>query len=168
MVRRALLGLFCGSASSIFLFSAVGNVGFGLCLGSLLGIGQVFAFFDLESGSAIDRAMTCAVFSLPFWVSINLIVLPVAAGQVPQWTAEDMRALFPALIGWLLFFVSLEALAQATRRVSVHFFGPESPRRVPSAPPKTIQIVILGGPQMQGKGSADSDRLLIRHQTYGV
>ena len=145
MVRRALLGLFCGSASSIFLFSAVGNVGFGLCLGALLGIGQVFAFFDLDSSSAIDRAMTCAAFSLPFWASINLIMLPVAAGQVPQWTAEDMRALFPALIGWLLFFVSLGALAQATRRVSVHFFGPESPRRVPPAPPKTIQIVILGG-----------------------
>ena len=84
IVRRALLGLFCGSASSVFLFSAVGNAGFGLCLGALLGIGQVFAFFDLDSGSAIDRAMTCAAFSLPFWASINLIVLPVAAGQVPQ------------------------------------------------------------------------------------
>src|SRR4029077_18398471 len=69
----------------------------------------------------------------------------VAAGQVPQWTAGDMRALFPALIGWLLFFVSLGTLAHATRRVSVHFFGPESPRRAPSAPPKTTQIVILGG-----------------------
>ncbi len=128
IVRRALLGLFCGSASSVFLCSAVGNVGFGLCLGALLGIGQVFAFFDLESGSAIDRAMTGAAFSLPFWAAINLILLPAAAGQVPQWTAGDMRALFPALIGWLLFFVSLGTLAQATRRVSVHFFGPESPR----------------------------------------
>jgi NADH dehydrogenase len=145
IVRRALLGLFCGSASSVFLCSAVGNVDFGLCLGALLGIGQVFAFFDLESGSAVDRAMTGAAFSLPFWAAINLILLPVAAGQVPQWTAGDMRALFPALIGWLLFFVSLGTLAQATRRVSVHFFGPESPRPAPSAPPKTTHIVILGG-----------------------
>jgi NADH dehydrogenase len=145
IVRRTILGLFCGSASSVFLFSAVGNAGFGLCLGALIGIGQVFAFFDLDSGSAIDRAMTCAVFSLPFWAAINLILLPVAAGQVPQWTAGDMRVLFPALNGWLLFFVSLATLAQATRRLCVRFFGPESPRRVPPAPPKTIQIVILGG-----------------------
>jgi NADH:ubiquinone reductase (H+-translocating) len=89
--------------------------------------------------------MTCAAFSLPFWAAINLILLPVAAGQAPQWTAGGMRVLFPALIGWLLFFVFLGALSQAARRVSVHFFGPESPRRAPSAPPKTTEIVILGG-----------------------
>jgi len=80
-VRRALLGLFCGSASSVFICSAVGNAGFGLCLGALLGIGQVFAVFDLKTGSAIDRAMTWAAFSLPFWAAINLIWLPVAAGK---------------------------------------------------------------------------------------
>ena len=145
IVRRALVGLFCGSVSSVFLCSAVRSVGLGLCLGAVLGVGQVLAFFDLEGGSTIDRAMTGAAFSLPFWAVINLILLPVAAGQVPQWTAGDMRALFPALIGWLLFFVSLGTLAQATRRASVHFFGPESPCRAPSAPPKTTQIVILGG-----------------------
>lgn len=92
IVRRALLSLFCGSASSVFLCSAVGNVSFGLCLGALLRIGQVFAFFDLESVSAIDGAMTCAAFSLPFWAAINLIFLPVAAGQVPHWAAGDMPA----------------------------------------------------------------------------
>jgi len=96
--------------------------------------------------------MTCAAFSLAFWAAINLILLPVAAGQVPQWTAGDMRALFPALIGWPLFFVSLGTLAQATRRVSVHFFGPESPRPSPSAPPKATQIVILGGGFAEGVG----------------
>ncbi len=103
IVRRALIGLLCGTASSIFLCSAVRSVGLGLFLGPLLGIAQIFAFFDLESGSAIDRAMTCAALGLPFWATINLILLPMAAGQMPQWTAGDMRSLFPALIGWLLF-----------------------------------------------------------------
>ena len=145
ILRRALLGLFCGSASSVFLCSAVRDAGFGLCLGALLGIGQVFAFSDLESGSTIDRAMTCAAFSLPSWAAINLILLPVAAGHAPQWTAGDMRALFPALIDWLLFFVSLATLAQATRRISVHFLGPELSSHATSAPPRTTQIVILGG-----------------------
>ncbi len=145
IVRRALVGLLCGTASSIFLCSAVRSVGLGLFLGALLGIAQVFAFFDLESGSAIDRAMTCAALGLPFWATINLIMLPMAAGQEPQWTAGDMRSLFPALIGWLLFFLFLGALSQAARRVSEHFLGPESPRRAPSAPTKTTQVVILGG-----------------------
>src|SRR5258708_36331383 len=107
IVRRALVGLLCGMASSIFLCSAVRSVGLGSFLGSLLGIAQVFAFFELESGSAIDRAMTWAALGLPFWAAIHLILLPIATGQVPQWTAGDMRSLFPALIGWLLFFLFL-------------------------------------------------------------
>src|ERR1700737_5162513 len=56
-----------------------------------------------------------------------------------------MRSLFPALIGWLVFFLFLGALSQAARRVSEHFLGPESPRRAPSAPTKRTQVVILGG-----------------------
>src|ERR1700726_3076418 len=78
IVRRALVGLLCGTASSIFLCSAVRSVGLGLFLGSLLGIAQVFVFFELEGGSAIDRAMTCAALGLPFWATINPILLPLA------------------------------------------------------------------------------------------
>src|SRR5258708_24056120 len=137
IVRRALVGLLCGTASSIFLCSAVRSVGLGLFLGSLLGIAQVFAFFELESGSAIDRAMTCAALGLPFWATINLILLPMAAGQEPQWTAGDMRSHFPALIGWLLFFLFLGALSQAARRVSAHFLCPESTRPAASPPTNT-------------------------------
>ena len=77
-MRRVLVGLFCGAASSVFLFSAVRSVGLALCLGSLLGIVQIFAFFDLEGGSAIDRGMTAAAaLGVPLWVTINVILLPI-------------------------------------------------------------------------------------------
>ena len=145
----------------------MGSVGLGLCLGAVVGVGQVLAFFDLEGGSTIDRAMTGAAFSLPFWAVINLILLPVTAGQVPQWTAGDMRSLFPALIGWLLFFVSLGTLAQATRRASVYCFGPESPRRAPSAPAKTTQIVILGGGFAGVTTAAHLEKLFRNDPTVG-
>jgi len=56
IVRRVLIGLVCGTVSSLFLCLAVRNVGLGLSLGALLGIAQIFAFFDLRGGSAIDRA----------------------------------------------------------------------------------------------------------------
>ena len=66
IVRRVLIGLVCGMVSSLFLCLAVRNIGLGLSLGALLGVAQIFAFFDLESGLAIDRAMTCAALGLPF------------------------------------------------------------------------------------------------------
>jgi hypothetical protein len=60
-----------------------------------LALPKVFAFFDLEGGSAIDRAMTCAALGLLFWATINVILLPLVAGQQSQWTAEEMGRFFP-------------------------------------------------------------------------
>jgi NADH dehydrogenase len=145
ILRRVLIGLACGSVSSLFLCLARRNVDLGLSLGALLGIAQIFAFFDLQGGSAIDRAMTCAALGLPFWATINVILLPLLAGQQPQWTAEEMRALFPALIGWLLFCFFLGILSQTAREVVQYFLGPESPAGAISLPMKATQVVILGG-----------------------
>ena len=145
IVRRVLIGSVCGTVSSLFLCLAVRNIGLGLSLGALLGIAQIFAFFDLRGGSAIDRAMTCAALGFSFWATINVILLPVLAGQRPQWTAEGMRALFPALIGWLLFCFFLGILSQAARELAKYFLGPESPARAPCPPEKMTQVVILGG-----------------------
>jgi len=145
IARRALIGLLCGIVSSFFLCFPLRNVGLGMALGALLGIAQIFAFFELESASAIDRAMTSATLGLPFWALVNVILLPIVAGQKPQWTAEEMRALFPALIGWLLFGFSLGILSQAVRKIAQYFLGPESPPPVPFHSKKETHVVILGG-----------------------
>src|SRR5260370_42414965 len=56
-----------------------------------------------------------------------------------------MRALFPALISWLLLCFFLGILSQAARQVAKYFLGPESPVRAISRPEKATQVVILGG-----------------------
>src|SRR3984893_3678454 len=53
IVRRVLIGLVFGTISSLFLCLAVRNIGLGLSLGALLGIAQIFAFF--EGSSPITR-----------------------------------------------------------------------------------------------------------------
>jgi NADH dehydrogenase len=145
MVRRVLIGLVCGTFASPFLCLAVRDIGLGVSLSALLGIAQIFAFFELRGGSAIDRAMTCAALGLPFWATINVILLPLLRGQQPQWTAEEMRELFPALICWLLSCFLLGILSQAARELAQYVLGPESPVRVISRPEKVTQVVILGG-----------------------
>jgi NADH:ubiquinone reductase (H+-translocating) len=145
ILRRVLIGLVCGAVSSPFLCLALRDIGLGMFLGALLGIAQIFAFFDLRGGSAIDRAMTCAALGLPFWATINVILLPLVRGQQPQWAAEEMRALFPALICWLLSCFFLGILSQAARELAQYFLGPESPVRAISRPEKVTQVVILGG-----------------------
>jgi NADH dehydrogenase len=145
ILRRVLIGLVCGAVSSPFLCLAVRDIGLGMFLGALLGVAQIFAFFDLRGGSAIDRAMTCAALGLPFWATINVILLPLVRGQQPQWAAEEMRALFPALICWQLSCFFLGILSQAARELVQYFLGPESPVRAISGPEKVTQVVILGG-----------------------
>src|SRR3984957_20662241 len=145
MVRRVLIGLVCGTVSSPFLCLAVRDIGLGVVLGALLGIAQMFAFFDLGGGSAIDRAMTCAALGLPFWATINVISLPLVRRQQPQWTAEEMRTLLPALICWLLCCFFLGILSQAARKLTQSCLGPELPVRAIFRPAKVNQVVILGG-----------------------
>ena len=123
ILRRVLIGLFCGAVSSPFLCLAVRDIGLGMFLGALLGIAQIFAFFDLRGGAAVDRAMTCAALGLPFWATINVILLPLVRGQQPQWVAEEMRALFPALICWVLSCFLLGILSQAARELAQSFAG---------------------------------------------
>jgi NADH dehydrogenase len=146
-LRRGLAGIACGLAAGTLLAGAFGNALLGIAVGAALGFVFALALPRVTSGpgAAADRAMTSAAFGLAMWGAINVILLPLLAGNAPQWTAEGMRTLFPALVGWLLFGFELGLVTTAAVWLMEKFFGPEPPAPENKIPEIKTRILILGG-----------------------
>jgi NADH dehydrogenase len=124
-----------------------GSISLGLAVGAVLGTAYALALPrpTRDPGTAADRAMTTAAFGLPIWGALNVVLLPLLAGQTPQWTAEGMRRLFPALVGWLLFGFALGLLTTGAVRLAELLFGVTPVPPEPASPELKTCVVILGG-----------------------
>jgi NADH:ubiquinone reductase (H+-translocating) len=147
ILRRALPGFTCGLLCGILLVGGFGNISIGLAVGAALGTAYALALPlpTRDAGAAADRAMTTAAFGLPIWGVLNVVLLPLLAGQTPQWTAEGMRGLFPALVGWLLFGFALGLLTTGALRLAERLFGVTPAPPEPVSPEVKTCVVILGG-----------------------
>ncbi len=143
MIRRSLIGALAGGAASAALIATAGHAGVSLLLGAT--IGAAFAVSTGPTpGDYLDNMMTAGALGVPLWGVVSVITLPLLSGQMPEWSSAQMREHFPALVGWVLYGVTLGLLAPALNDLTERLLGPEPASR-PTTPAPKKRILILGG-----------------------
>jgi NADH dehydrogenase len=142
--RRGGIGLLAGLVSGVILAAAPGEPGLGLALGAVVGVGYGLAVRP-TTRDYLGRMAAGAALGAPLWALIDVIVLPLLSGLPPQWTVDGVRALFPTLIGWMLYGAALALLTQALNDLARRLLGPEPELAAPPPPAAPTRIVIVGG-----------------------
>ena len=117
LFRRAILGGVAGIAASLALLPALGHPVPVLLMGAALGAG--YAMLTGQTPEAyLDNIFTAGAYGVPLWPVISVIALPVVSGQMPEWSAQQMRSHFPVLVGWVLSGLALGLFAQLLNDVA--------------------------------------------------
>ena len=142
-MRRAAIGAAAGLAASAPLIAADAAPHANLI--TSVAVGVVFALgMGRIRGAYAEAAMAGCALGVPLWIFVSCIGLPLLAGVASAFSAEQMRAQFPALMGWALYGCLLGVFTQGLNGLADRWVGTEAePERAPTGPPK--RIVILGG-----------------------
>ena len=161
-LRGSTAGLIAGVFASFPLAAISGSPVLAVAL--VMACGAVYATVSPRTARLadfLDSAFTAAALGVPLWGAVSVYTLPRLAGQGPQWTAEGMRVLFPALLGWLLSGFLLGALTPLAHWLAERWLGPEPAGALVAPPEARKRILILGG-GFAGVGTASELERLFR------
>jgi len=142
-LRKSLLGLLAGAAASAALMPTIGypvlSVLWGMVVGAVYSAG-----LRPTRRAYVDNLLTGAALGIPLWGLISVIAIPLLSGKTPEWSADQMRGHFPALVGWVLYGALVGLITQALTDIAETVVGPEV-EEVSPAPQEKKRIMILGG-----------------------
>jgi len=141
--RRNSIGLLSGAIASTALTATLHHGLWSFLLGVAIGVAYSAAVRPTRRAYA-DNLMVGGSLGVPLWGLISVIAIPLLSGQMPEWSAEQMRSHFPALVRWVLYGASLGLVTQGLTDIAERFLGPETEVALP-APEEKKRIVILGG-----------------------
>src|SRR5215469_13140082 len=165
-LRRAAIGAIAGLVASAPLIAALGHIPGVLLLGAALG--ATYAVLTGPTPDAyLDNMFTAGAYGVPLWAVISVIAMPLLSGQMPEWSAEQMRSHFPVLVGWVLYGLTLGLCTQFLSDIARRFFGPEALPQTKDAAPRK-RIVILGGGFAGMKVAECLERELEKNPTVSI
>src|SRR5277367_162385 len=143
LIRRSFLGMMAGAIASVSLVATLGHPRWSVILG--VAVGTTYAAISRPTrGAYVDNVMAAGALGVPLWGLVSVIIFPVVSGQMPEWSAEQMRAHFPALVGWVLYGAALGLISQGLSEIAERVLGPETAPRLQVSSAKR-RIVIVGG-----------------------
>jgi len=143
LLRRSTIGAIAGAVSSLALVATGEPAFWSVVVGSVIGAAYS-ATLRPTRASYVDNLMAAASLGVPLWILVSIIAVPLASGQMPELSATEMRQLFPALVGWVIYGAALGLITQALNDVLQRVLGPE-PVPSPAVASDKERIVILGG-----------------------
>jgi NADH dehydrogenase len=141
--RRIAIGTIAGALASVSLVATVGRPFFSVAFGIVIGAAYS-ASLRPTRGAYVDNLMAAAAMGVPLWVLVTVIAFPLFSGQMPEWSAEQLRQHFPALVGWIFYGSALGVISQGLNDAVEHVLGPEPVFSSPGTSEKK-RIAVLGG-----------------------
>jgi NADH:ubiquinone reductase (H+-translocating) len=135
--------MLAGVVASVALAFTLGHTVFSVLLGIAVGVGYS-ASLKPSRGTYVDNLMAGGALGVPLWGLVSVVALPLLSSRMPEWNAEQMRAHFPSLVGWVVYGAVLGFLTQGLSDLATKVAGPEIEPES-SQPQKKTRVVILGG-----------------------